>query len=148
VRFRDHHSACLEQVEVPLLYYFPGADFAATSTQDRARAFVYEVRDDPTDTGRQLIEIIVNCGRDFVFADLRIDVNGDRLTITGERSKPRRAGSKSSLSDDDRAGSGQDDDDGRQIIKQYTLPTNADVAAITSQRCDDGRLSILIPVRR
>ena len=46
------------QVEVPLLYYFPGAEKAASS-QDRARAFVYEVRNDPADPTRQIVEIVV-----------------------------------------------------------------------------------------
>ena len=138
------HCACLEQIEVPLLYYFPEPDNIATN-QDRARAFVYKVRDDPNDSTRQIVEIVVDCGRDFVLADLHVDVDGDRLTITGERSKPRRSGSKSSVNDDCTA---PDDEDGRQLIKQYTLPTRADVDAITSRRCDDGRLSILVPVRR
>jgi len=138
------HSACLEQIEVPLLYYFPDGENIATN-QDRARAFVYKVRDDPRDSTRQIVEIVVDCGREFVLADLHVDVDGDRLTVTGERSKSRRFGSKSSVSDDS---TGPDDEDGRQLIKQYTLPTRADVASITSRRCDDGRLSILVPVRR
>jgi len=50
---------CWRQVEVPLLYYFPVAE--KPSTQDRrARAFVYEVRDDPLDASRQIVEIVVS----------------------------------------------------------------------------------------
>ena len=139
----------MKQIEVPLLYYFPGADSAKTSSQERARAFVYEVRDDPRDTTRQVIEIVVDCGRDFVLADLRVDVDGDRLTITGARSKSRRASSRSSAVDEDeRTETRPDDDEHRQLIKQYTLPSRADASAITSRRCEDGRLSILVPVRR
>lgn len=130
---------------MPLLYYFPGADSAPTSAEDKARAFVYEVRDDPRDVTRQLIEIVVDGGRDFVLSELRVDVDADRLVISGERSSrtSRRSGSRSSLNDDDR---GSDDDDIRQLIKQYTLPARSDVASITARRSDDGRLSILVPV--
>lgn len=138
------YSVCLEQIEVPLLYYFPDGENIATN-QDRARAFVYKVRDDPRDPARQIVEIVVDCGREFVLADLHVDVDGDRLTVSGERSKSRRFGSRSSVNDDSAC---PDDEDGRRMIKQYTLPTHADVAAITSRRCDDGRLSILVPVRR
>jgi len=140
---------CLEQVEVPLLYYFPGADSAQTSAKDKARAFVYEVRDDPRDATRQIIEIVVDGGRDFMLSELRVDVDNDRLVISGERSSKtsRRSGSRSSLNNDDK-GSDDDDDNGRQMIKQYTLPARSDVASITARRSDDGRLSILVPVRR
>jgi len=74
----------LSQVEVPLLYYFPDADSVAAS-QDRARAFVYEVRDDPDNSSRQMVEIVVDCGREFTFSDLHVDIDGEKLTITGER---------------------------------------------------------------
>jgi len=133
----------VEQVDVPLLYHFPGTDSVPTSGQDRARAFVYEVRDDPRDTTKQVVEIVVDCGRDFVLSDLHVNVEGDRLVVTGERSKSRRTSSRSSLGEDT-----TEEEDGRQLIKQFTLPTRADVAGITSRRCDDGRLSILVPVRR
>jgi len=130
------------------LYYFPDADSHRLLSQNRARAFVYKVRDDPDDATRQIIEIVVDCGRDLVLSELHVDVDGDRLIITGDRSRSRRSSSRSSLSDDDRTGTGLDDDDQRQLIKEYTLPTRADVDAITSRRGDDGRLSILVPVRR
>jgi len=130
------------------LYYFPGADSAPTSSHDKARAFVYEVRDDPRDTTRQIIEIVVDSGRDFVLSDVHVDVEGDRLVISGERSKSRRSNSRSSLNEDDRTEAAMDDEENRQLIKQFSLPARSDVAAITSRRCDDGRLSILVPVRR
>jgi len=79
------------------MYYFPGAAHGqAASNRERAHAFVYEVRDDPRDTTRQIIEIVVDCGRDFVLADLRVDVEGDRLVIGGDTTKSRRRSSSRS----------------------------------------------------
>ena len=126
------------------MYYFPEAD--ESSTQDRARAFVYKVRDHPRDATRQVIEIVVDRGRDLTLADIRVDVSGDKLVISGDRPRWRAAGARSSSREDDRSASGTDDE--RQLIKQFTLPKLADVDAITSRRADDGRLAILVPVRR
>ena len=133
---------------MPLLYYFPGAESSTALDHDRARAFVYEVRDDPHDATKQIIEIVVDSGRDFVLSDIHVDVDGDRLVVSGERSKSRRTGSKSSLIEDDRASSATDEEENRQLIKQFTLPAHSDVTAVTSRRSDDGRLSILVPFRR
>jgi len=77
----------MDQVEVPLLYYFPSADESSSSTQDQAgaRAFVYKVREDPRDPARQLVEIVVDGGRELMLADLQVEVVGDRLLIRGDR---------------------------------------------------------------
>ena len=132
------------------MYYFP--DEESASTHDRARAFVYKVRDDPTDPTRQIIEIVVDGGREFDFADLHVDVDGgDSLVVTGDRSRSRRPSWGASQGDDRRPGargSTQSDEDDRQVIKRYALPARAVADAITSRRSDDGRLAILVPVRR
>lgn len=117
------------QLEVPLLYYFPPEERDITR-DGRAKSFVYEVRDDPTDPSRQLMEILVNTGQDVGADQLRVEVDGaDGLLITAEKQtasgRPRR-----------------------RVIKRYTLPPLADVDAITSQLGVDGRLTILIPINR
>ena len=92
-----------------------------------------------------LADFQVDCGRDFMLADLHVDVSGDRLLITGDRARSRLASatpSRSPGSEAERPGSTS------RLIKQFTLPPRADVAAITSRRGDDGRLAILVPVRR
>lgn len=70
------------------------------------------------------------------------------ILVYGCRSRSRRFGSKSSINEDRTTTGLEEDTDGRQLIKQYTLPTRVDVSGITSRRSDDGRLSILVPVRR
>jgi len=119
------------QLEVPLLYYFPPEE-RDISRDGRAKSFVYEVRDHPTDPSRQLMEILVNTGHDVAADQLRVEVDDvEGLLITAEKSassynwQPRR-----------------------HVIKRYTLPPLADVDAITSRLGVDGRLTILIPIRR
>jgi len=95
----------------------------------------------------------VDCGRDLMLSDVQVDVKGDRLLITGgDRARSRRRGSAAGgpsrspgSSDDDRSAA---DDQRQPLIKQFTLPQRAQVDAITSRRGDDGRLAILVPVRR
>jgi len=119
------------QLEVPLLYYFPPED-RDISRDGRAKSFVYEVRDDPSDPSRQVIEILVNTGHDVAADQLRVEVDDtDGLLITAEKWPS--------------SGSGQPR---RHIIKHYTLPPHADVDAITSRLGVDGRLTILIPIKR
>jgi len=111
------------------LYYFPPED-RDIFRDGRAKSFVYEVRDDPTDPSRQLMEILVNTGQDVSADQLRVEVDdAEGLLITAEKSTP----------------SGQPR---RHIIKHYTLPPFADVDGITSRLGVDGRLTILIPMKR
>lgn len=115
---------------MPLLYYFPPEDRDITR-DGRAKSFVYEIRDDPTDPSRQLMEILVNTGHDVGADQLRVEVEDDEgLLITAEKldssgKRPPR----------------------RRVIKRYTLPPLADVDGITSRLGVDGRLTILIPIR-
>jgi len=119
------------QLEVPLLYYFPPED-RDISRDGRAKSFVFEVRDDPSNRSRQIMEILVNTGRDVGAEELRVEVDDtDGLIISAE--KPPSSGRGPPR---------------RQLIKRYTLPPMADVDAITSQLGVDGRLTILIPIRR
>jgi len=119
------------QLEVPLLYYFPPEERDMTR-DGLAKSFVYEVRDDPTDRSRQLMEILVNTGHDVSADQLRVEVDDtDGLLITAEKSTFQGYGQPR-----------------RHVIKRYTLPPNADVDAITSQLGVDGRLTILIPIKR
>jgi len=119
------------QLEVPLLYYFPPEERDMTR-DGRAKSFVYEIRDHPTDPSRQMMEILVNTGQDVGADQLRVEVDdNDALLITAE---------KATFS-----GHGQPR---RYVIKRYTLPPLADVDAITSRPGVDGRLTILIPIRR
>jgi len=134
----DSESRCLNvcvcagQLEVPLLYYFPPEDRDITR-DGRAKSFVYEVRDHPTDRSRQLMEILVNTGQDVSADQLRVEVDDtDGLLITAEERSSPSGGT---------AGR-------RRVIKRYTLPPHADVDAITSHLGVDGRLTILIPIIR
>ena len=119
------------QLEVPLLFYFPPEDRDITR-DGRAKSFVYEVREHPTDPSRQLMEILVNTGQDVGADQLRVEVDDtDGLLITAEKS-PSSGGGPAR----------------RHVIKRYTLPPLADVDDITSHLGVDGRLTILIPIRR
>lgn len=115
---------------MPLLYYFPPEDRDITR-DGRAKSFVYEVRDHPTDPSCQLMEILVNTGHDVAADQLRVEVDDEEgLLITAEKLDSSGAPAR------------------RHIIKRYTLPPLADVDAITSRLGVDGRLTILIPIRR
>lgn len=116
------------QIEVPLFYYFPPNE-RDVERDSRAKSFVYEVRDDPNDPSRQLMEILVNTGRDVSARDLRIEHDGGQLIVFADLPSQRSA-------------SGSD----RKVIKRYTLPPMTDVDGITSKLGRDGRLTILIPI--
>lgn len=119
------------QLEVPLLYYFSPEDRDITR-DGRAKSFVYEIRDDPNDPSRELMEILVNTGYDVGADQLRVEVDDvEGLLITAD--KPESSGRGPPC---------------RHIIKRYTLPPAADVDGITSRLGVDGRLTILIPIRR
>jgi len=119
------------KVEVPLIYYFPEAD---QDDGSKARSFVYEVRTDPHD-GSKVMEILVNPGREFSTRDLNIEMaDNDKMQIWAKK----LMGSVGSLSP---TGEGE-----RTLIKQYTLPANADIGAITTRRNRDGCLAILVPI--
>jgi hypothetical protein len=118
------------KVEVPLIYYFPQAD--GKGDADKAKSFVYEVRTNPVD-GSKVMEILVNTGRDMSSRDLRVEMEGNKLQIWAVK-----AGSVDSTSP---GGEGK-----RVLIKQYTMPSNADVNNIRTQRTKDGRHAILIPI--
>jgi hypothetical protein len=123
------------KLEVPLIYYFPPSDLDL-DRDARAKSFVYEVRDDPTDRSRQLMEILVNTGRDVSARDLRVEVgDANKLIVSAERpvGSGGEAGGRAPR---------------RTVIKRYTLPPLADVAGITSRLGSDGRLTILIPIRK
>jgi len=68
------NGACVCQLEVPLLYYFPPEDRDVTR-EGRAKSFVYEVRDHPSDPSLQLMEILVNTGHDVGADQLRVEVH-------------------------------------------------------------------------
>ena len=115
------------RVEVPLFYYFPEA---GDRLEDRtSKAFVYEVRSNQD--GSQIMEILVNCGRNVRAHDIHIAVNNNTLVITSERSSGTSPNSATQ----------------RTVIKKYTLPPLADIDGITTDRSSDGRLRILIPIR-
>lgn len=116
---------------MPLLYYFPPED-RDISRDGRAKSFVYEVRDDPDNPSRQLMEILVNTGQDVGADQLRVEVDDtDGLLITAEKASSSGSGPPR-----------------RYVIKRYTLPPLADVDGITSRLGVDGRLTILIPLKR
>jgi len=119
------------KVEVPLLYYFPEVD-GKTDTS-KAGSFVYEVRTDPKD-GSKVMEILVSTGRDMTSRELRVGMDGDKLQIWSEKA----AGSVGSLS--------PAEDAKKVLIKQYTMPPNADVNAIRTRRTKDGRYAVLVPL--
>lgn len=128
------------KLEVPLIYYFPPTDYDL-DREGRAKSFVYEVRDDPTDPSRQLMEILVNTGRDVSARDLRVEVaDNNRLVVSAERSAAELPSNSNGTSGPGRSN--------RMVIKRYALPPLADVTAITSRLGSDGRLTILIPIRR
>lgn len=110
------------KVEVPLIYYFPEEE----ANGQKTKSFVYEVRKNPD--GSKLIEILVKPGQDLSIDELRVEVNNDdKLIVSAVKSGARGAAQKS-------------------IIKTYTLPENADVQGITSNRTRDGCLTILVPI--
>jgi len=113
-----------------LLYYFPPSE-RDVERDSRAKSFVYEVRDDPNDPSRQLMEILVNTGRDVSARDLRIELDGDQLIVFADVPSRQPA-------------SGFD----RKVIKRYTLPPMTDVDGITSKLGRDGRVTLLIPIKR
>jgi len=119
------------KVEVPLLYYFPEVD-GKTDTS-KASSFVYEVRTDPKD-GSKVMEILVSTGREMTSRELRVGMDGDKLQIWSEKA----AGSVGSQS--------PGEDVKKVLIKQYTMPPNADVDAIRTRRTKDGRYAILVPL--
>jgi len=122
------------QLEVPLLYYFPPEDRDITR-DGRAKSFVYEIRDHPTDPSCQLMEILVNTGHDVAADQLRVEVDDEEgLLITAEKLDSSVLGAARTAR--------------RHVIKRYTLPPLADVDNITSRLGVDGRLTILIPIRR
>ena len=113
------------------MFYFPPEERDMTR-DGRARSFVYEIRDHPTDPSRQMMEILVNTGQDVGADQLRVEVDDtDALLITAEKATFKGYGEPR-----------------RHVIKRYTLPPLADVDAITSRLGVDGRLTILIPIRR
>jgi len=119
------------QLEVPLLYYFPPEERDVTR-DGRAKSFVYEVRDDPADPSRQVMEILVNTGADVAADQLRVEVDdAEGLLIMAEKAPPSGRGPAY-----------------RHVIKRYSLPPLADVDGITSHLGIDGRLVILIPLCR
>ena len=74
---------------MPLLYYFPPEDRDITR-DGRAKSFVYEVRDDPADPSRQLMEILVNTGQDVGADQLRVEVDDtDCLLYTSPSPRDR-----------------------------------------------------------
>ena len=113
---------------MPLIYYFEPTK-RDIERDKRAKSFVYEVRDDPTDPSRQLMEILVNTGSDVSARDLRVEVDGDRLVVFAD-TPSTTSGVK------------------RKVIKRYTMPPMADVDGITSRLGRDGRLTVLVPVKK
>ena len=117
------------QIDVPLIYYFLPAKRDSDS-DDAAKSFIYEIRPDPKDPSRELMEILVNAGRDVTSRDLRLDVNDKRQLIVFADVRSRSTAS------------GFD----RKVIKRYTLPPLADVDGISSKLGRDGRLKIIVPL--
>ena len=85
------------------------------------------------------MEIIVNPGREVNARDLRVDLEGDKLQIWADRTAGGSVGSLSPGGVGEAAG-------GRILIKQYTMPPNADVERMKTSRSKDGRFAILIPI--
>ncbi len=114
------------KLEVPLVYYFP-TDKKNPGSRD-VKSFVYEVRKDQD--GGQTLEILVNTGPGVRAKDLHVQVTDDNvLLVLAEHT-------------DDRGRRG------RKLIKKYTLPDMADVDRTRSRLGKDGRLVILVPVKR
>lgn len=109
------------KVEVPLIYYFPQEE----RNDDKAKSFVYEVRENPD--GTKTMEILVKPSRDLSIEDIRVGLENDKLIVYAERIN----------------GSGRSQ---RQTIKKYTLPENADIDGISSNPTRDGCLTILVPI--
>lgn len=118
------------QIEVPLIFYFPPSE-RDSERDGQAKAFVYGVRDDPNDPACQLMEILVNTGHDVSARDLRLEVDGDRLIVFADVSSRPGGINKE-----------------RKVIRRFAMPPTADKDRISSKLGRDGRLSILIPIRK
>ena len=117
------------KIEVPLIYYFPQPD-EAKERDKKAKSFVYQVERPPSG-GPRLLEILVNTGHEFRAKELKVLVKDDtKLLIMGEK-----GGSTSSAPTK------------RKLIKQYSLPANANVDRITSKLGKDGRLQVNVPLK-
>ena len=114
------------KLEVPLLYYFERTEDAKARDR-KAKSFVYQV--EANGTGGRVLEILVNTGSEFRAKELKILVQEDnKLLVMGEKI----------------VGGGSQKE--QKLIKQYTLPENADVDHITSKLGKDGRLQVNVPL--